>query len=650
MSTIPANQIVNVVPSVLAAGGTGLNGVGLMLTSSTRAPIGSVLSFTGPSAVQSYFGATSTEGNEASIYFAGFSIATILPSALLIAQFNPTTVAAYLRGGNISGLTLAQLQAINGTLNVTIDGYAHNAAALNLSTATSFSNAASLIQTAINGALASAASVTGSIAAGTFSVTGSIAGNILTVTGITSGTIEIGAAITGTGVAANTVISNQISGTPGGIGAYAVNNAQIVSSTTISGTFGTLTVTAVGSGALAVGQVLSGTGVTAGTTITQLGTGTGGNGTYFVNLTQTTASTTITANPTNATVTFDSISGAFVITSGIAGAASTIAFATGTTAASLLLTSATGAVTSQGAAATTPSAFMNALIVNNVAWVNYMTLFDPDGGSGNAQKQLFAAWKNTALGGNRFSYFAWDPDASPQTLNNAPASLGRILKANNDSGTLLIWEGGATVDTGLCAFALGWAASINYNQTNGRAVLAFKSQPGLTANVTDPTSAANLIANGYNFYGAYGAANTNFIWEQNGQITGPYAWADSFQTQVWLNTFFQVQLLTLMQNSLSIPFTAAGVTLIQETCKTVILAGLAFGAFAPNVLTPGQIALVNAQAGGNIATILQAQGYYLQVDLPSQTVQAVRGPWPITFWYIDRNAVQSINLSSVLIP
>lgn len=61
----------------------------------------------------------------------------------------------------------------------------------------------------------------------------------------------------------------------------------------ISGT--TLTVTAVGSGILEVGQLLTGTGVTAGTTITALGTGTGGTGTYTVSASQTVASTTIAA-------------------------------------------------------------------------------------------------------------------------------------------------------------------------------------------------------------------------------------------------------------------------------------------------------------------------------------------------------------------
>ena len=61
----------------------------------------------------------------------------------------------------------------------------------------------------------------------------------------------------------------------------------------IAGT--TLTVTAVASGVLVVGQVISGSGVTGGTTITALGTGTGGMGTYTVSATQTVASTAITA-------------------------------------------------------------------------------------------------------------------------------------------------------------------------------------------------------------------------------------------------------------------------------------------------------------------------------------------------------------------
>jgi hypothetical protein len=57
----------------------------------------------------------------------------------------------------------------------------------------------------------------------------------------------------------------------------------------ISGT--TMTVSAVASGTLRLGMEITGTGVTAGTRITDFGTGTGGTGTYTVNNSQTVAST-----------------------------------------------------------------------------------------------------------------------------------------------------------------------------------------------------------------------------------------------------------------------------------------------------------------------------------------------------------------------
>jgi hypothetical protein len=135
------------------------------------------------------------------------------------------------------------------------------------------------------------ASVTGSIAANV--VTGSIAGQTLTVSAVTSGTLAVGQTISGTGVTAGTTITALGTGT-GGTGTYTVSISQTVSSTTITASGGTLTVTAVGSGTLGLGDALSGTGVTAGTYITGLLTGAGGTGTYLVSVGQTAASTTIT--------------------------------------------------------------------------------------------------------------------------------------------------------------------------------------------------------------------------------------------------------------------------------------------------------------------------------------------------------------------
>ena len=62
----------------------------------------------------------------------------------------------------------------------------------------------------------------------------------------------------------------------------------------ISGT--TMTVTGTPVGTLAVGQIINGEGVTAGTAITALGTGTGAAGTYTVSVSQTVASTAMTSS------------------------------------------------------------------------------------------------------------------------------------------------------------------------------------------------------------------------------------------------------------------------------------------------------------------------------------------------------------------
>jgi hypothetical protein len=149
------------------------------------------------------------------------------------------------------------------------------------------------------------ASISAGIAAGTTTFSGSVAGNILTVQGSVSGTIQIGGTMTGgTGLAANTQIVSQLSGTPGGIGTYALNiPEQSVNngsgSVIFTETFGLLTAGTVSSGTLGVGDTLSGGGVGPNTVITALGTGAGGAGTYIVNVSQSISAGTAMTAATN---------------------------------------------------------------------------------------------------------------------------------------------------------------------------------------------------------------------------------------------------------------------------------------------------------------------------------------------------------------
>ena len=173
-------------------------------------------------------------------------------------------------------------------------------------------NSNGTISFAATGSPPTAASVTAALAlnsstASTIAVntagTCTISGTTLTIGSLTSGGFAAGQTLTGTNVAAGTTIVAQLTGTVGGsAGAtFQVNISQTVASTTITASGGMLTVGGTVTGTFFVGQVLT-TGAAAGTTITALISGAGGAGTYAVNISQTVASTTITGNGGTLTV------------------------------------------------------------------------------------------------------------------------------------------------------------------------------------------------------------------------------------------------------------------------------------------------------------------------------------------------------------
>lgn len=351
-------------------------------------------------------------------------------------------------------------------------------------------------------------------------------------------------------------------------------------------------------------------------------------------------------------VTYDSTSQAFVFTSTATGATETIVYATSgaTLAAELKLTSATGATLSQGADVITPGAMMDGVSAATQDWATFMTCQDPDV-SGNANKLLFAAWANGQV--DRFAYICWDTDASPANSSPATGSLGYLIgpNGNNYSGTCLIGGDGnsaGTVSASYAAFICGAAASIDFTETNGRITFDFKSQSGLAATCTNATAADNLISNGYNYYGAFATANDEFVFFDEGTISGPFEWLDSYVNQIWLNNQFQLALMVLLTTVKSIPYNKAGYALIEAACMDVINQGLNFGAFRAGVtLSAAQAAEVNSAAGVKIDTTLNQQGWYLQVLDANPQVRQARGSPPCTFWYMDGESVQKINLASV---
>lgn len=496
MGAIPASAVVNILPNVLSAGGSALDIVGLFLTTNTQVPIGSVLAFSSASDVASYFGALSTEATLAQTYFAGYDGASQRPGKLYFSQYASAAVGAYLRGGSVAGLTLAQLQALSGTLTISVNGSAKTSSAISLSAATSFSNAATIIQ----------------------------------------------AAFTSPGF----------------------------------------------------------------------------------------------------TVSYDSVSGGFKFLNSTTGASSTMSFATGTLAAGLNLTQANGAVLSQGAAAMAPGTAMDAIIASTQDWVCFSTVWElPD----TATHLLFAAWANSK--NNRFAYVGWT-SVNAATVNGDTSSMGPAITSAGYSGTAAMYD--PNNPGNVAAFAMGWAASLNFAQTNGAATAAFRTSSNLTAGVTNETIGDNLIANGYNFVGAYATANDSFTWFMPGQITGDFAWFDDFIYQIWLNNSLQLALMQLLASVGKIPYNGDGYALIEAAMQSSIDAALNFGAIESGVaLSELQKAQINNSAGGNLADTVEQRGWALQVADPGATVRAARGSPVCHLWYTSGQSVQKITVSSTMV-
>lgn len=336
---------------------------------------------------------------------------------------------------------------------------------------------------------------------------------------------------------------------------------------------------------------------------------------------------------------YDSTKQAFIVTSTAAGVAETVAYATGSIAASLKLTQATGAVLSQGANADTPVAAMDAIVLQNQNWACFMTMWEPI----DSDKELFATWSNTNQ--PRYLYVAQDSNALIASTANSTATFVHYLTVNGYIGTLPIY-GDATHS----AFVLGYAASLDFNRTEGRTALAYCQGAGLTPTVTDVVTYGNVMSNGYNFYGYWGSNNpaNNEAWFYPGSVVGDWKWADTYLNQIWLNANLQLAIVNLLLAVNSVPYNQQGYSLIYAAALDPIKTARNFGAIRTGVtLSSAQIAEIKLASGVDPISQLAKEGFYLQIQDAAPAVRAVRGSPPCTLWYTDGGSVQNITLASI---
>lgn len=147
---IPASQIVNISSRVISAGGTDLEITGLFLTSNPLCPHPTPLSFSSSTAVSAYFGTASSEYAAAVKYFLGYDNSFKKPRKIHFARLALTEISGALIGGQAQNM--ATLKGIsNGTLTITIDGEEKTANTLNFADATTQSDVAQVVASALDG-------------------------------------------------------------------------------------------------------------------------------------------------------------------------------------------------------------------------------------------------------------------------------------------------------------------------------------------------------------------------------------------------------------------------------------------------------------------------------------------------------------------
>lgn len=342
------------------------------------------------------------------------------------------------------------------------------------------------------------------------------------------------------------------------------------------------------------------------------------------------------------TCTYDSQRAAFLFTTNTAGPTQTMAYASGTIAASLKLDQADGAVLSQGAAASTAATFMPTVLSATRNFSTFTTTWEPT----LVDKTAFSTW--TGQQNNQYCYVGYDSD--PNAILNAGAqsatTWAQNINATNTNGTICVY-GNLTH----AALAMAWAGSLNFTATNGRDTLAFVQQSGIVSSCSDPTQATNLLANGYSFYGAYASKSTQYTFFYNGQVSGVFDWADSYINQIWMNGSFQDAMTTLLLSAGSIPYNNDGYTMIETALKDSIAAAINFGAIRQGVpLSSNQAAVLQQSIGKDVSQVMFNQGWYLNILPASSSTRVGRQSPPMTFYYMDGQSVQQLNLASIELP
>lgn len=351
----------------------------------------------------------------------------------------------------------------------------------------------------------------------------------------------------------------------------------------------------------------------------------------------------IDASASGTLVTYSSLTGAFTITSGIAGSMGEVGYAsaptTGTDLSTLLnLTQAAGAVQSIGMDAMTESEQMVAILAKTQNWVSFTTVWEAD-----VEEALrWAEWASANYGWLYVPY-----STSPLMISpDSAADMASMIKSSLYDHTAVVYG-----DVEYASFIMGVVASIAWQRINGTITAAFKRQAGLAPVVSDETTATILESKNCNYMGNFATRNAEFVCLYQGVLSASdYGFIDPYVNSIWLNNRLQVALMDGITNVGRVPYNDRGYTMIKAWMMDPVNEARLNAAIEPGVsLSERQRSEVMNEAGLDISKELWTQGYYIQVLDPGAAIRARRESPIVSLWYTYGGAVQKIEVASTAI-
>lgn len=358
-------------------------------------------------------------------------------------------------------------------------------------------------------------------------------------------------------------------------------------------------------------------------------------------------------------VNYSSLTTAFTIQAGLSGDEIAIDFASGPLADLMNLSKAAKAITSRGGAQRSYKETLDKVLTYTANFVSYATIEEVT--SIDEARQL-AQWANQKFNeGSQFLYIWHTADLSlngnNQITRNSQlgfARVGSAMVVNFGAGAEIAKSLVADKYQGVCgvygdaryaAFIMGAVASIDWMQPNSTITFALKSQAGLPANVSDTDTARKLTELKLTFLGDYASRNDQFKLTANGMVYGDYRFIDTYINSTWFNNALQTKIVETMSQVGRLPYNQEGYDILRLSCQPVFNAAKLNGVIDSGVtIDEQQRETLKREAGKDIASTLQNNGYYMQILDADANTRGGRTSPPCQVWYTYGGSIHKLNV------